>query len=157
MIQTMLDNQKSISFEVFPPKKDGEFEAAFETLDALGALSPDFISVTYGAGGSRSGKTIEIASYIQNHLGIDAMAHMTCVGCKKEQLLQVAHALKEHHISHVLALRGDRPKDMDDAQFSARDFAHASDMMAFLKEHTDLVLAGAIRRNILRVSAWNLT
>ncbi len=143
MIQTMLDNQKSISFEVFPPKKDGEFEAAFETLDALGALSPDFISVTYGAGGSRSGKTIEIASYIQNHLGIDAMAHMTCVGCKKEQLLQVAHALKEHHISHVLALRGDRPKDMDDAQFSARDFAHASDMMAFLKEHTDLVLAGA--------------
>ncbi len=143
MIQTMFDNQKSISFEVFPPKKDGAFEQAFETLDALGTLSPDFISVTYGAGGSRSGKTIEIASYIQNQLGIDAVAHMTCVGCKKEQLLQVADALREQHVSHVLALRGDRPKDMSDEQFAARDFAHASDMMTFLGEHTDLVLAGA--------------
>lgn len=143
MIQNIFANKRSISFEVFPPKKDGEFEAAFEILDAMGKLSPDFISVTYGAGGSRSGKTVEIASYIQNHLGIDAMAHVTCVGSKKEQLLDVCKALKDNGVGHVLALRGDRPKDMSDEQFDSRDFAHASDMMCFLKDNTDLHLAGA--------------
>ena len=139
----MLPNKRSVSFEVFPPKKDGEFEAAFEILDELGKLSPDFISVTYGAGGSRSGKTVEIASYIQNKLGIDAMAHMTCVGSKRESLLEVAKALKENNVKYVLALRGDRPKDMTDEQFNSRDFVHASDMMDFLRTNTDLKLAGA--------------
>ncbi|MCI5954023.1 MAG: methylenetetrahydrofolate reductase [NAD(P)H] [Lachnospiraceae bacterium] len=143
MIQNIFANKRSISFEVFPPKKDGEFEAAFEILDDMGKLSPDFISVTYGAGGSRSGKTVEIASYIQNHLGIDAMAHVTCVGSKKEQLLDVCKALKDNGVGHVLALRGDRPKDMIDEQFDSRDFAHASDMMCFLKDNTDLHLSGA--------------
>lgn len=143
MLQNIFENKRTISFEVFPPKKDGEFEAAFETLDALGRLNPDFISVTYGAGGSRSVKTVEIASYIQNKLGIDAMAHMTCVGSKKEDLIQVYNALKENHVQHVLALRGDRPKDMTDEQFLSRDFEHASDMMAFLKANTDLQLSGA--------------
>ena len=143
MIQNIFANKRSISFEVFPPKKDGEFEAAFEILDDMGKLSPDFISVTYGAGGSRSGKTVEIASYIQNHLGIDAMAHVTCVGSKKEQLLDVCKALKDNGVGHVLALRGDRPKDMSDEQFDSRDFAHASDMMCFLKDNTDLHLSGA--------------
>lgn len=143
MIQNMFENKRTVSFEVFPPKKDGEFDAAFETLDAMGKLSPDFISVTYGAGGSRSGKTVEIASYIQNTLGIDAMAHLTCVGSKKEQLLQVCADLKAHNVNHVLALRGDRPRDMGDEQYASRDFAHASDMMTFLAENTDLHIAGA--------------
>lgn len=143
MIKDMFENKRSISFEVFPPKKDGEFEKAFEILDKMALLKPDFISVTYGAGGSRSGKTVEIASYIQNKLGIDAVAHMTCVGNKKEELLRVADALKENNVNHILALRGDRPRDMSDEQFASRDFAHASDMMGFLKEHTDLHMAGA--------------
>ena len=143
MLKDMFENKRTISFEVFPPKKDGEFEAAFEVLDAMAELKPDFISVTYGAGGSRSGKTVEIAAYIQNKLGIDAMAHMTCVGNKKEQLLEVYEELKKNNVNHVLALRGDRPKDMSDEQFESRDFAHANDMMLFLKEHTDLHIAGA--------------
>lgn len=143
MITELLQTKQTLSFEVFPPKKDGEFEAAFETLDELGKLSPDFISVTYGAGGSRSKKTVDIASYIQNQLQIDALAHMTCVGCKKDALLQVAGELADANVKHVLALRGDRPKDMTDEQFSARDFAHASDMTSFLKESTDLHIAGA--------------
>lgn len=143
MIKDMFEHKRTVSFEVFPPKKDGEFDAAFETLDALGKLKPDFISVTYGAGGSRSGKTVEIASYIQNTLGIDAIAHLTCVGSKKEQILQVYEELKKNKVEHVLALRGDRPRDMSDEQFESRDFAHASDMMTFLKEHTDLHMAGA--------------
>lgn len=143
MLKDMFENKRTVSFEIFPPKKDGEFDAAFEMLDALGALSPDFISVTYGAGGSRSKKTVEIASYIQNTLKIDAMAHVTCVGSRQEQLLEVCAALEEHNVSHVLALRGDRPKDMTDEQFEARDFAHASDMMQFLKANTGLHIAGA--------------
>lgn len=143
MIQNVISNDETLSFEVFPPKKDGEFEAAFDVLKALGDLKPDYISVTYGAGGSRSGKTVELASYIQNELGIDAMAHMTCVGSRKAQLLEVYKALKDNHISHVLALRGDRPRDMSDEQFNSRDFAHASDMMEFLSAETDLHLAGA--------------
>lgn len=143
MLQNMFNNKRTVSFEVFPPKKDGEFEAAFETLDALGRLNPDFISVTYGAGGSRSGKTVEIASYIQNKLGIDAMAHMTCVGSRREELLKVARSLEENHVQHVLALRGDRPRDMTDEQFHSRDFEHASDMMTFLKDSTGLHICGA--------------
>ncbi|MDE6924630.1 MAG: methylenetetrahydrofolate reductase, partial [Acetatifactor sp.] len=141
MIKNMFENKRSISFEVFPPKKDGEFEKAFEVLDRMALLKPDFISVTYGAGGSRSGRTVEIASYIQNKLDIDAVAHMTCVGNKKEQLLQVSEDLKKNKVNHILALRGDRPKDMSDEQFESRDFAHASDMMTFLKENTDLHMA----------------
>lgn len=143
MLQDMFEHRRTLSFEVFPPKKDGDFESAFQVMDALGKLSPDFISVTYGAGGSRAGKTIEIASYIQNTLGIDTMAHMTCVGSRKDNLLQIAESLKEHKIHYVLALRGDRPKDMSDEQFNSRDFAHASDMMKFLKASTDLHIAGA--------------
>lgn len=143
MLQNMFEHKPTLSFEVFPPKKDGDFESAFQVMDALGKLSPDFISVTYGAGGSRAGKTVEIASYVQNTLGIDAVAHMTCVGSRKENLLQVAARLKEHNINYCLALRGDRPKDMSDEQFDARDFAHANDMMAFLKENTNLHMAGA--------------
>lgn len=143
MIANLHQNKPTLSFEVFPPKKDGEFEKAFEVLASLGELKPDYISVTYGAGGSHAGKTIELASYIQNTLRIDAMAHMTCVGSKREQLLEVYRELKAHNVTHVLALRGDRPKDMSDEQYASRDFEHASDMMAFLRENSDLHLAGA--------------
>lgn len=143
MISDLLKKQSSLSFEVFPPKKDGELESAFETLDKLGALNPDFISVTYGAGGSRSKKTVELASYIQNTLKIDALAHMTCVGSKKEELLKVCQELKQNNIKHVLALRGDRPKDMSDEQYNARELSHASDMIRFLKENMDFEIAAA--------------
>lgn len=143
MIAENLQKKRTLSFEVFPPKKDGEFDAVYEILKELGKLSPDFISVTYGAGGSRSKKTVDIASFIQNQLKIDALAHMTCAGCKKEALLQVAEELAAANVTHVLALRGDRPRDMTEEQFAARDFAHASDMTHFLKANTSLHMAGA--------------
>ena len=132
-----------LSLEVFPPKKDDDFESAYEVLNQMAELKPAFISVTYGAGGSRSKKTIDIASYIQNTLHIPALAHMTCVGSRKEDLLEVYEGLKAANVTKVLALRGDRPRDMTDEQYESRDFAHASDMIAFLKEHTDLQIAGA--------------
>ncbi|MBO5167418.1 MAG: methylenetetrahydrofolate reductase [NAD(P)H] [Lachnospiraceae bacterium] len=140
---TINKNECNISFEVFPPKKDADFDTAYDTLNALSTLHPDFISVTYGAGGSKSKKTLEIASYIQNTLHIEALAHLTCVGSKKEDILSIASQFAEHNITQVLALRGDRPKDMSDEQYNLRDFAHASDLITFLKAETDLSCAGA--------------
>lgn len=143
MIKDLFSQKTTLSFEVFPPKKDGEFEAAFEILTSLGSLHPDFISVTYGAGGSRSKNTLEIASYIQNQLHINALAHMTCVGSKKDDLQQLCHELQANNIHHVLALRGDRPRDMTDEQYETRDFTYASDMIAYLKQTTGVQTAGA--------------
>ena len=131
------------SLEVFPPKKEDEYEAVYEVLKKFAKNDPAFISVTYGAGGSNSKKTVEIASYIQNELNIPALAHMTCVGNKKEDILKVCEELKKVNVSKVLALRGDRPKYMSDEQFESRDFAHASDMIAFLRENTKLEIAAA--------------
>ena len=142
-ISDILKRKKTISFEVFPPKKDGEFDTAYEVLKSLSTLSPDFISVTYGAGGSRSKKTVDIAAFIQNSLHIEALAHMTCVGCKKEELMKIVTELTDANVRHVLALRGDRPKDMSDELFYSRDFAHASDMTKFLRANTCFHIAGA--------------
>lgn len=144
MINDLIKKTKTtLSFEVFPPKKEDEFQAVFDTLDALSKLNPDFISCTYGAGGSKSKKTVEIASYIQNQLKIDAIAHMTCVGFKEKDLKENCEALKENGVNYVLALRGDRPQAMTDEQFNSREFFYASDMVRYLKANTSLQIAGA--------------
>ena len=144
MIKDMFGHKKPVlSFEVFPPKKDDEFEGVYATLDSLSELDPDFISVTYGAGGSRSKKTVEIASYIENKLHIGALAHMTCVGNKKEDIDKVCKELADTNISHVLALRGDRPAYMTDEQYESRDFAYANELISYLKSNTSLHIAGA--------------
>lgn len=136
-------NKVQISMEIFPPKKDSEFSSAFRVAKELADISPDFISVTYGAGGSRSKSTIEIASYIQNELRIPAMAHLTCVGSTREDIRRLCGEFKQHGISNVLALRGDRPKDMSDEQYAGREFTYASNLVDFLKEQTDLEIWGA--------------
>ncbi len=143
MIQSYFKKEPTLSFEVFPPKKDGELDQAFHILDELATLKPDFISVTYGAGGSKSKKTVELASYIQNTLKIQALAHLTCVGNTATQIEAVINELKANNVDHVLALRGDRPKDMTDEQFASREFAHASDLIHYLKEQAHLHIAGA--------------
>lgn len=144
MIRQFFDSGKqTLSFEVFPPKKEEEFENARGILTQLAELSPDFISVTYGAGGSRSKRTVELASFIQNSLHIPAISHMTCVGSSREDILSVTEAMKKENLNHVLALRGDRPAWMEDDQFHSRAFAHASDLTAFLSENTDFEIAGA--------------
>lgn len=143
MVQTEIKNKTGLSFEVFPPKKDDEFDNVYPILQQLATLRPDFISCTYGAGGSRAGKTIEITSYIQQQLKINAVAHITCVGFTKEDLRQNCEALREAGVNHVLALRGDRPLSMSDEQFDSREFYYATDLVHHLKEHTDLQISGA--------------
>ncbi len=143
MFKDMFERNSSLSFEVFPPKKDDEFPNCYKVLDSLSTLNPDFISVTYGAGGSRSKKTVDISDYIQNTLKIDAMAHMTCVGSNEEDILEVTRALEEVKVSHVLALRGDKPRDMSDEQFEKRVFPHATDLIQFLNKNTNLNISAS--------------
>lgn len=138
-----MSKRTSLSFEVFPPKKEEEFENIFDFLRETSKLHPDFISCTYGAGGSRAGKTIEIASFIQKELGIDAIAHITCVGFTKADLEKNCEALEAAGVNHVLALRGDRPQHMTDEQFNSREFFYATDLVRHLKAHTSLQISGA--------------
>lgn len=140
---TAVNQKTSLSFEVFPPKKDEEFENIFPFLRETAKLHPDFISCTYGAGGSRAGKTIEIASFIQNELKIDAIAHITCVGFTKADLAKNCEALKAAGVGHVLALRGDRPQHMTDEQYDSREFFYATDLIRHLKANTSLQISGA--------------
>ena len=131
-----------LSLEVFPPKKEEDFPNAHAVLDSLSKLQPEFISVTYGAGGSNSKKTVEIASYIQNTLNLPSVAHLTCVGNTRQDILNVVEELRKVNVSRILALRGDRPASMTDEQFFAREFTYASDLVTFLKEQTDFTLYG---------------
>lgn len=100
----------SISFEFFPPRTDKGFAALRQTIGSLKPLSPTYVSVTYGAGGSTRVKTIELVEQIQNELGLTAMAHLTCVGHTKDELREILDRLWEAGVRNVLALRGDPPE-----------------------------------------------
>ena len=112
-ISEILKNKATISFEVFPPKKDGDFDSIFTAIDELAKLKPDFISVTYGAMGNTKGKTVEIASRIKNEYKIESVAHLTCISSTKEEIIEMCNKLKENNVENILALRGDFPKDVE--------------------------------------------
>lgn len=99
-----------LSFEIFPPRNEGRKESVMQAVRELVALSPDFISVTYGAGGGTSSQTGDIATEISN-LGCSSLAHLTCVSSTKEEVKEVIQQLKAKKIENILALRGDLPKD----------------------------------------------
>ena len=98
------------SFEFFPPKTDEGERNLRATLEALRALEPDFVSVTYGAGGSTRDRTVEITKWIKQELGIEAMAHLSCVGTTREELSAILDGISAAGIDNVLALRGDPPR-----------------------------------------------
>src|SRR5690349_22520582 len=98
------------SFEFFPPKSDEGVEKLFVTIAALQDLRPDFVSVTYGAGGSTRELTLDLVSRITRETGIEAMAHLTCVEASRDELNDVLDRLADEGIGNVLALRGDPPK-----------------------------------------------
>lgn len=113
-IKDLLQNKKvTFSCEIFPPKAGADMSRMNEIIRDIAALHPDFISVTYGAGGSTSKRTVEIASKIQDTYGIPAMAHLTCVSSTKEEVVTMLDRIEENHIENILALRGDIPQDMD--------------------------------------------
>ena len=98
------------SFEFFPPKTEEGERRLRETLGALRELEPDFVSVTYGAGGSTRGLTLELTKWIKQDLGIEAMAHLSCVGATREELSEILDRVHAAGIENVLALRGDPPQ-----------------------------------------------
>lgn len=144
MIKNIYRQGRTIfSFEVFPPKKEEEFNDIYNTLNKLKTLNPDFISVTYGAGGSNSKKTAAIASYIKNSCDIEPIAHLTAVAMDEAFLTDFINELKKKGVSNVLALRGDRPKDMSDEAYANRRFLHAEDIIRIIRRESDICIAGA--------------
>lgn len=141
---TLAKKKKTISIEVFPPNKEEEFQGIYKTLEELVEIQPDFISVTYGAGGSNSKKTAEIASYIKNDLGIDSLAHLTCATLDESNLMESLDNLKIMGIENILALRGDKPKDMALEDFLRRKYTYASDMISDIRlKNNNFCIAGA--------------
>lgn len=136
MIKNLYKKKKPvISLEVFPPKEDTDISVIYNTLDKMKKLDPDFISVTYGANGSTRHRTVEIASYIQNTLGCEALAHLTCAALDEAVLLDYLNQLKEANLKNVLALRGDMPKDMTRAEFENRHFQYAKNLIDAIPKH----------------------
>ena len=111
-ISEMLNNDKvTVSFEVFPPKADSSFDVVKSAVGELNGLHPDYMSVTYGAGGSTSKRTADIASHIQNELGTNALAHLSCISATRGQIAEQLKKLKNAGIENILALRGDIPEN----------------------------------------------
>ncbi len=131
-IRDLLDkNQPVFSFEFFPPKSDKGAEILFETIRELERLSPSFVSVTYGAGGSTRRKTLEIVTRIKKEAGVEVLAHLTGVGHNRDEIQRIVDKLVKAGVENVLALRGDLPRE---GSGKAGDFPHASDLVAFLHE-----------------------
>lgn len=134
-IDELLKKKATISFEIFPPKnKDGSIDSIYRTIDELAHLQPDFISVTYGAGGSSKGKTVEIASKIKNDYHIEAVAHLSCITSTKEEIDKICKQLQENHIENILSLRGDYPLDPTFKRPDEPDFMYASDLNRYITE-----------------------
>lgn len=133
-------NKTVFSFEVFPPKKDSPIETIYNTLYDLKCLNPDFISVTYGAGGNTAdSSTCEIASIIKNKYNIEPLAHITCVNSSKDNIDTVLNRFAENNIENVLALRGDINPEIT----PKKDFKYASDLVKYIKNKSNFDIAGA--------------
>jgi methylenetetrahydrofolate reductase (NADPH) len=143
-LKSLFKTKKSvISFEIFPPKLDTPLESIFKTLEQFKELNPDFISITYGAGGSAKDRTIEIASKIKNEYGIESMAHFTCVGHSKEEIDRLIDSLHDHKLENILALRGDPPQNQPDFDFSKNVYKYASELIRHIKSKNDFCIAAA--------------
>src|SRR5215469_2358515 len=124
----LTSGKPSISFEFFPPKSDEAAAQLERTIAELSVLEPTFVSVTYGAGGSTREKTLEIVSRIRQHAGIEAMAHLTCVGANLEEIGTVVDRLTTAGVTNILALRGDPPKGQTTFAAVNGGFSYANEL-----------------------------
>ncbi|MBQ4100250.1 MAG: methylenetetrahydrofolate reductase, partial [Oscillospiraceae bacterium] len=141
MINKLFEQKKAVmSFEIFPPKKDANIETVFDTLSALRDLSPDFISITYGAGGSiAENRTVQLCDLVKNKYGIIPVAHLTCINSTKDEVLDVLAQLKEKGVKNILALRGDRIPDVP----PKTDFKYAYELIDFIKQNGNFNISAA--------------
>lgn len=136
----LFEKKPVLSFEVFPPKPNVPIESIYQTLNALKDLHPDFISVTYGAGGSVPGaSTAEICETIQNQHGIPSIAHLPCINETKDSVREKLAIFREKGIENILALRGDRNPSI----LPQTDFKYAADLIAFIQQNGDFDIAAA--------------
>lgn len=134
----------SLSFEVFPPKTESGFESVKSATEEIAKLSPSFMSVTYGAGGGTSKYTLDIAKNIKEMYGVPTLAHLTCVSSTRATVHEKIEQIKEAGIVNVMALRGDIPDSLADADRSGWDYLHATDLIRELREaDPDFCIGGA--------------
>ena len=132
------------SFEFFPPKTDEGAENLMTTVrDLEAAVSPDYVSVAYGAGGSTRERTHQVVTRIQQDLGVPAMAHLTCVAATVEEIDSVVDRLVGAGVQNILALRGDAPQGQEEFEVAEGGFAHASELVAHLARRGDLCIGAA--------------
>ncbi len=140
-ISEILAHRKlTISFEIFPPKQDSAFDSVIGCTEELATYKPDFISVTYGAGGGTSANTVRIASHLQN-IGVTPLAHLTCLSSTRKEVHHIVDELAERGIENVLALRGDRPKDP--SFVPPGEYSWASDLVRDIRSRGDFCIGGA--------------
>lgn len=132
-----------ISFEIFPPKKDTPIDTIYNTIHALKDLRPDYISVTFGALGSTTKRTVEIASLIKQEYGIEALAHLTCITSTKNEIANILRELKEKGIDNVLALRGDLPPEPGFELSNSLNYQYAKDLIGELHQNWDFSVGAA--------------
>ncbi|MDP4092517.1 MAG: methylenetetrahydrofolate reductase [NAD(P)H], partial [Bacillota bacterium] len=143
-ISELLKNKKPVTaFEIFPPKPDMPLESIFDSLEQFKKLKPDYISVTYGAGGSQKGRTIEIASKIKTEYNIESMAHFTCVGHNLEEIDSLLDSMHQHNLENILALRGDPPLNQPDFDFRKNVYRYASELIEHIREKNNFCVAAA--------------
>jgi methylenetetrahydrofolate reductase (NADPH) len=132
-----------VSFEFFPPRSPEAEARLYETVEQLRPLRPTFVSVTYGAGGATRRLTIDIVRRIKSELGIEAMAHLTCVGHTAAELEEILDGLVSSGIENVLALRGDPPKGSTTFEPTPGGFAHGAELAKFIRGRWDVCIVGA--------------
>ena len=138
-IKDLFEQKTVFSFEVFPPKKTSSVDVIYRTLDELKDLKPDFISVTFGAGGSSNNQfACDVASKIKAD-GITPMIHLPCINYTKEEISSTLEEIKRRGIENILALRGDKNPDIE----PKNEFPLASDLITYIKAHGDFDIAGA--------------
>ena len=140
IIDIIKAEKPTLSFEVFPPKTSDNFEAVREATEKIAELQPDFMSVTYGAGGGTSEFTASIAQNIQNKTGVPVLAHLSCVSSTKEEIHRQLDSLREKGIENILALRGDIPQGMSKEHL---DYHFASELTREIKEYGGFCIGGA--------------
>ncbi|MGH7144192.1 MAG: methylenetetrahydrofolate reductase [NAD(P)H] [Planctomycetota bacterium] len=134
---------RTFSFEFFPPKTDEAAQALFEHIDRLKQLAPSFVSVTYGAGGSTRERTRHLVMRIQNEVGLNAVAHLTCVNATRAELVEVIREYGRHGVENLLALRGDPPKGSENFRPTDGGLAHADELVGLIRETGDFSIGVA--------------
>lgn len=141
-IKELFKKSPVISLEIFPPKPEASIDTVLNTIDALSDLKPDFISVTYGAGGSSKSHTVQIADIIKNKYGIEALAHLTCISSTKKEVEDILERLRSSNIENVLALRGDRPQD-NNCILEETEYEYAKDLIAHIRNFGEFSIGAA--------------